>query len=213
MADKKRSGNPEWTKAHTVLALVLFPAGAIAGAMLGVSNDLESIRVFFLTMLGLMAGGAVFMVVTGILDHIRREIGTNPRTQLRQASNNQNTNAKPEPTLKKEDLEWTRSGDDIRGQYRDFVIYLKTTPKTRHSNLYVMATVLRRGATVTVAGAYSHEAAIEKAISVIRNNLDAEREADKTFDMLTGKPSKVRGMNSPALTVNRNRRDFQRYMA
>lgn len=117
------------------------------------------------------------------------------------------------PSLKEEDLEWTRSGDEIHGSYRDFVIHLKTIPKSGYSDLYVTVRVLQRGRTVATSLAYSHDAAIEKGLSAIRDHLDADLTTDQVFGRLVGKPPMSRGPNAQMSSSARSREAFRRYMA
>ena len=116
--------------------------------------------------------------------------------------------------LTREDLEWTRVGDEIRGQYRDYILYLQMIPETRFGKSYFTVRVLRQmGGAVASDKANSADVAIEKGLSVIRRQLDARRSAEDIFDKLVGKPSEAGDPHSTASTVNRDRGDFQRYMA
>lgn len=133
------------------------------------------------------------------------------------AVDNEKMKAKPEPTLQREDLEWTRDGDVIRGSYRDFIIHMKTFPETQRSKLFVTVQVLRTVRSVSVGSgsdrADSHDEAIEKGLSVIRRHLEADRATEQTFDILVGKPSTSRVAQSQMASAGRSRESFQRYMA
>ena len=212
MANEKQAEYSGWTLNgnFTIRGFILMLEGVALGAVTGLMLELHILAIICLA----LVAGFVTLVLDGLNHSSFTRTGSwNPTAPARRAPNDQKTTARPEPALKKEDLEWTRDGDDIRGQYRDFVIYIRTSPRTRSSGFHVTVQVLRSGTIVAADTVYSHREAIERGLLAVRNHLDAERESDKTFDMLTGNLSSSRNHHSPASTVNRSRRDFQRYMA
>ena len=213
MARDKPAEKSGFTRTETVMALVMFPMGITAGVVSAVVLDLNIVMIFVHVAIGILVALVVWVTVSVMIFSMTEKGPTKPGEPKRHAAQRGKSNVNPEPTLKRDDLEWTRSGDVIRGTYRDFIIHMKTFPETRNSKFFVTVQVLHLVRSIGTDRADSHDAAIEKGLSVIRRHLEADRATEQIFDKLVGKRSEARDPLSPAVTVNRDRRDFQRYMA
>lgn len=197
-ANTKRGSN-RWTLRNIVLVMGI-PLMVVGMTGIAVGGAVREIN---------LAVPSIFVAIGGVFI----TMFVDPTPSGDDAATQGKKSERSKPSLKRDDLEWTRSGDDIRGSYRDFVIYLTTIPRTRHSNFYVTVKVLRRGNTVSATTEDSHDAAIEKGLSVIRHHLDAERATDQVFGLLVGKPTTTRGPHSQISSSVRSREAFRRYMA
>ena len=204
MVSEKQPAVRKWERQDTV-GLVMTVMGGIGGAVWGAAFGFDVAQILLLALLGLVVGTGVF-VFTSLIHFLITY----------KESENQKTNARPEPTLTRDDMEWTRVGEnEIRGQYRNFVIHLEMVSGTPLRKSYFRVWVWTSGKAVTVADYSDHsaDAAIKKGLSFVQRQLADRRAADDIFDRLVGKASGPRAPQSPASTVNRDRRDFQRYMA
>ena len=211
MAGDNPTTESVWTPKKTIFVLVVLFMGAIGGCVFGVLKGLELGEIFLSIWVGFWSG-MIVVVIAGAI-YCGKEGPTNSRSR-NQAANDQKTNVRPEPALKKEDLKWSRVGDDeIHGQCCDFVLHLKMFVGTQWNKSHYTVRVFHSGKFVADYRGDSAESAIEKGLSFVRRQLADRRAADDLFGRLTGRPSGSRAPLSPASTVNRDRKDFQRYMA